>query len=220
MQPRLTRSTTDKMIAGVSGGLGEYFNIDPVIVRLIFVLVTFTSGMGVPIYLVLWMITPQSGRSQPTPPADYQQNLEQMGQQVQQMGQQFSADAQRWANEAREVMLQRQGGSGSNPRVGAPPPPAEYRFDPVTGQPIQDNPATGRTVNLGTPPFEPPMVAGQAQPQTPYTPPTPRRNWSVLGTILIGIGGLIFLEQLGINLSILFPVLLIVAGIVLMRRHR
>ena len=61
MQSRLTRSTTETMIAGVCGGLADYFNIDPVIVRLIFVLVTLTSCLGIPVYFVLWIIIPKAG---------------------------------------------------------------------------------------------------------------------------------------------------------------
>lgn len=56
---RLTRSETDKMIAGVCGGLAEYLNLDPVWVRLLFVLLIFASGIGIPIYLVLWVIMPR-----------------------------------------------------------------------------------------------------------------------------------------------------------------
>jgi phage shock protein C len=58
MQTRLLRSSRDRMFAGVCGGLAEYFAIDPVIVRLIFALVFFTSGLSLPIYLVLWLIMP------------------------------------------------------------------------------------------------------------------------------------------------------------------
>ncbi|MCA9953932.1 MAG: PspC domain-containing protein [Ardenticatenaceae bacterium] len=58
-ESRLTRSETDKMIAGVCGGLAEYLNLDPVWVRLLFVLLIFASGIGIPIYLVLWVIMPR-----------------------------------------------------------------------------------------------------------------------------------------------------------------
>src|SRR6187431_1182854 len=61
MQPRLTRSRTEVIIAGVCGGLAEYFAIDPVIVRLIFVLVTLTSGIGLLVYPILWMVMPRAG---------------------------------------------------------------------------------------------------------------------------------------------------------------
>ena len=57
MKAKLYRSTTDRMIAGVCGGLGAYLDIDPVIVRLFFVLLTLAGG-GVLIYLLLWILIP------------------------------------------------------------------------------------------------------------------------------------------------------------------
>jgi phage shock protein C len=56
--PRLTRSRTDAMIAGVSSGLARYLNTDPVIVRLVFVLLAF-SGPGLLVYPLLWLIMPR-----------------------------------------------------------------------------------------------------------------------------------------------------------------
>ncbi len=138
MQPRLTRSTTESMVAGVCGGLAEYFSIDPVIVRLIFVLVTLTSGLGLPVYLVLWILMPKAS--------------------------------------------------------------AEHS-------------ATGETVNLSLPQDVPPGAY--------VPPPAPRgRSWRTLGLILIGIGALILLEQFGIDMSLIFPALLIAAGVILLRRKR
>lgn len=55
---RLYRSEKDKVIAGVAGGLGEYFNIDPTIIRILFVLITLFGGSGIIIYIVLWIILP------------------------------------------------------------------------------------------------------------------------------------------------------------------
>jgi phage shock protein C len=46
------------MIGGVCGGLAEYFNIDPTIVRLIFVATALLGGPGLLVYLILWIITP------------------------------------------------------------------------------------------------------------------------------------------------------------------
>ncbi len=57
---RLYRSTTDKKIAGVCGGLAEYFNIDPTIVRVIFVLLLLPGGLpGLLPYLILWVVMPE-----------------------------------------------------------------------------------------------------------------------------------------------------------------
>lgn len=56
---RFTRSTRDKVFGGVAGGLAEYFNIDPVIVRILFVLLAVFGGGGVLIYIVLWIAIPE-----------------------------------------------------------------------------------------------------------------------------------------------------------------
>ena len=57
---QLTRSTTDRMLAGVCAGLGEYLNIDPTVVRLLFVLGFFLSGGGVLVaYLIMAVIVPE-----------------------------------------------------------------------------------------------------------------------------------------------------------------
>jgi phage shock protein C len=56
---RLTRSTTDKKVAGVCGGLAEYFNVDSTLVRLIFVLATLMGGPGLLLYIVLWVVMPE-----------------------------------------------------------------------------------------------------------------------------------------------------------------
>lgn len=56
---KLTRSRTARVIAGVCGGLGEYFNIDPVIFRIAFVVLTLGGGFGVVLYLIMWVAVPE-----------------------------------------------------------------------------------------------------------------------------------------------------------------
>jgi phage shock protein C len=58
MNDKLHRSSSDKMIGGVCGGLGEKLNIDSSLIRLAFVLLFFFGGHGLLIYLILWMIMP------------------------------------------------------------------------------------------------------------------------------------------------------------------
>lgn len=57
---RLYRSQKDKVIAGVCGGIAEYFNIDPVIPRLVAVLLIFAGGFGILAYIIAWIIIPQN----------------------------------------------------------------------------------------------------------------------------------------------------------------
>ena len=55
---RLYRSEKDKIIGGVCGGIAEYFDIDPVIVRLIWLLFIF-CGIGIIAYIIAWIIIPK-----------------------------------------------------------------------------------------------------------------------------------------------------------------
>ncbi|MDR1779409.1 MAG: PspC domain-containing protein [Tannerella sp.] len=56
---RLYRSDTDKMLGGVCGGIAEYFDLDPTLVRVGYILLSvFTAFSGVLAYFVLWIIMP------------------------------------------------------------------------------------------------------------------------------------------------------------------
>lgn len=59
MTKRLYRSLEDNKIAGVCGGLGEYFDIDSTIVRIVFFLLVFANGVGLLAYLVAWIVIPK-----------------------------------------------------------------------------------------------------------------------------------------------------------------
>ena len=59
MDKRLYKSDTNKVFAGVCGGIGEYFNIDPTIVRILWIAGIFLSlGTGVLAYLLCWLLIP------------------------------------------------------------------------------------------------------------------------------------------------------------------
>lgn len=60
---KLARSESNMWIAGVCGGLGEYFKVDPVLFRVLFVVLAVT-GAGIPIYVLAWLIIPAEGRSE------------------------------------------------------------------------------------------------------------------------------------------------------------
>jgi phage shock protein C len=63
MKPKLARSQTDKMVAGVCGGLAAYLGIEALWVRLFFVLITVVpNGIGVLVYFILWIVMPQAGQ--------------------------------------------------------------------------------------------------------------------------------------------------------------
>ncbi|PDW02542.1 PspC domain-containing protein [Candidatus Viridilinea mediisalina] len=58
---RINRSRSERMIAGVAGGLADYFNIDPMFVRLGFIVLSLFNGIGAILYFVLWLIVPNEG---------------------------------------------------------------------------------------------------------------------------------------------------------------
>jgi phage shock protein PspC (stress-responsive transcriptional regulator) len=57
-EKRLFRSQTDRVLGGVSGGLGAYFNVDPVLIRIGFVILGLVNGIGAVIYLIMWLLVP------------------------------------------------------------------------------------------------------------------------------------------------------------------
>ena len=58
---RLRRSKSDRVIAGVCGGLGEYFDIDPVLIRIAWALAVFLGGFGLLAYVIAWIVIPEEG---------------------------------------------------------------------------------------------------------------------------------------------------------------
>jgi len=59
MGKRLFRSTKNKMIGGVCAGLGDYFDVDPTLVRLVTLALFFAAGCGLLCYLVAWIVVPE-----------------------------------------------------------------------------------------------------------------------------------------------------------------
>lgn len=70
MPRRLSRDGRNAVIGGVAAGFGEYLEVDPVLVRLGFVLLAFVNGLGVLFYLVCWLVMPRRDATvPPTVPA-------------------------------------------------------------------------------------------------------------------------------------------------------
>jgi phage shock protein C len=74
----LRRSRSDRVIAGVSGGLGRYFGVDSTLVRLAFVLLVVAGGGGILVYLVAWLLIPEEEEGEVVagpPPGERQEGL-------------------------------------------------------------------------------------------------------------------------------------------------
>jgi phage shock protein PspC (stress-responsive transcriptional regulator) len=57
---RLYRSKRDRQIAGICGGIAEYLNVDPSVVRLVWIVLTLMGGTGFAVYLICWFVIPEN----------------------------------------------------------------------------------------------------------------------------------------------------------------
>ncbi|MHB8990215.1 MAG: PspC domain-containing protein [Chloroflexota bacterium] len=89
MTKRLHKSRTERMIAGVCGGLAEYFDVDPVFMRLAFVLLAFLTGIGFLLYPLLWIIMPEEGSIERPPRDVVRENLDRMREDAERLGEQL-----------------------------------------------------------------------------------------------------------------------------------
>jgi phage shock protein C len=62
---RLYRSTTERLLGGVCGGIGRHIDVDPIIIRIVWILITCVSlGIGIIAYLVCWVVIPEEPSAQ------------------------------------------------------------------------------------------------------------------------------------------------------------
>jgi phage shock protein PspC (stress-responsive transcriptional regulator) len=60
----LTRRRDDRMLAGVASGIAAYVGVDPVLVRIAFAVLSIVGGLGIPLYIVCWLLIPDEGTKQ------------------------------------------------------------------------------------------------------------------------------------------------------------
>ena len=81
MEGRLYRSRSERVIAGVAGGLGQYLGIDPVILRVLLVVLALVTGTGVLLYVVLWILVPLEPAGAPAGSPESQRRYRPLGSQ-------------------------------------------------------------------------------------------------------------------------------------------
>jgi phage shock protein C len=145
---RLMRSRRERMWAGVAGGMAEYFDLDPNLVRLLWVVATVLShGAGVAVYILFWVILPREDRA---PDADAHHWRD--------WSEEFHSETQRLAEEARRVADDMRGAD----RAWRAPTPAES----APSDSVQ-SPATAKTSPAGYPPPPPASPSESAWPPPP-----------------------------------------------------
>lgn len=98
MARRLTRNSRNAILGGVAAGLGDYLDMDPVLIRLIFIILCLAGGSGLVIYIVAWLVMPRDDQEAATdgmsPPAD------QFANEVKEAGERVVANIRRTTGDA------------------------------------------------------------------------------------------------------------------------
>ena len=224
---KLYRSRSQKMIAGVSGGLGEYFDVDPVLIRLLFVVTTFISGAGILAYIVLWIVVPFEGDEGPRFDAlrrDFDDLSGRVRDYVDRPAARAAAATPPPTTPAEETPMNPEAATTTAPDSPSAPP-IEDPYDAPYGPPP---PYTTAPPYTTPPPYAGPSYAQDPYPSAPppfappFAPPVDRRkrrqHWA--GAILIVLGLLFLGNNLGllwwIEARYLLPLLLVAAGAWLM----
>lgn len=91
MEKKLYRSRDDRIIWGVCGGLAKYFDIDPTIVRIIFVLLVLANGLGLLAYIIMAIVVPLEGSKSTVPKETVKENVAEMKETASELGQEIRA---------------------------------------------------------------------------------------------------------------------------------
>jgi phage shock protein C len=196
---RLVRSSRERMWAGVAGGLAEYFDLDPAVVRLLWVAAAVVSGgLAVPVYILAWIILPRDDRAPDNggPPA------------WRDWSQEFHTETQRLADEARRMADDVRGTSQS----WRAPGPTES----TSGEPASDKTAPGSYANA------------QPEQAWWYERDVERhrhrgRHPRSTGIVLVALGVLLLAANAGlfrlIDWHVIWPVMFIGLGVILLARQ-
>lgn len=197
---RLTRSSREKMWAGVAGGLAEYFEVDPTLVRLVFVAAAIvTGGLAIPVYLALWFLMPRDDPSEGgTPYSTWQEWSRDVADRTREFAGKPPVQGSAWGSAA--------GAGPAGPAESGAATPPEGRV--VAGEDV--------------PPPPPPPAGGSEWSGWRHGPHQRRRQRSG-GLVLIAIGVLFLAANLGwlrwINGDVFWPALLVILGIGLLIRQ-
>ena len=111
MEKRLYRSRSDRMISGVCGGLANYFDIDPVIIRIVFVVLVFGGGAGILAYLIMVLVIPLEESSVTEPKEVVKENVAEMKEAANELASEVRSSLKREPEKREEVDRGRHGRS-------------------------------------------------------------------------------------------------------------
>ncbi len=217
---RLTRSTRDRMWAGVASGMAHYFDLDPALVRLVWVAAAIvTSGLAVLVYIVLWIVLPREDR---TDGGAWRGDWQGWSQELEAQTRHFADEARRMAHGMSE---EARGTTVAAPEAEklwtavAETTPTGAEVAPPIGDEGPDGPSSRKT---GYAPYDPTYA-----PPAWQTPPHVDREHvagrqRTAGIILVVLGLLFFAQQAGffrIPWNQFWPLILVAIGVALLLRR-
>lgn len=208
---RLRRSSTDQYVAGVAGGLGRHFGIDPVILRVLFVVLTFFGGAGLLVYGAIWLLVPDDNHEKaPINVAAEPRKLLLLGilgiAFLLAIGDAFGGFGGGWvfasiAIVVALVLIARDQSRGQQSPPSAGPPTAEPSGGSPSAYPAYQPPVAATVTEPGpvlapsapAPPTWQVPPPPPVPPRPPIVPPRPKRTgviwfWPTLALIAIGLG--------------------------------
>jgi phage shock protein PspC (stress-responsive transcriptional regulator) len=198
------------MWAGVAGGMAEYFELDPAIVRLLWVAAAVvTGGLAVPVYILAWIILPRDDRSNVTNQPQWRD-----------WSQEFHSETQRLAEEARRVADDMRGPGQSwrapGPEAG-PPTSGGTAPDPATGKGVPREASAASTASTVEP--DPWWTSERYVERHRHHGRHPRST----GIVLVVLGVLLLAANAGIFSWIewrtMWPLIFIGLGVILLARQ-
>jgi len=104
---KLYRSSDDRILAGVAGGIGRYFNVDPLFIRLIFVLLALVQGLGILLYVIFIFIIPKEGGKQldaETAGKKLKEFAQEAEEKTKEVAEKIEKQSKSWMNDRRRVI--------------------------------------------------------------------------------------------------------------------
>ncbi len=95
MTRRLYRNRDDRVIAGVCGGLAKYFDVDPIIVRILAVLSIFVGALGIIAYIILAIVVPLEGSTAAEPKDTIKENVEDIKETANELGREIRSTVEK-----------------------------------------------------------------------------------------------------------------------------
>lgn len=208
-EKRLYRSRSEKMLFGVTAGLGDYFETDPTIVRLVFVLLCFLGGIGIILYIALVIVMPEEPASgQESTLASTTSGAEEFSEQISETARELGERARKLSQEARDAF------TSAEESTSADAESAGRRVADAADDIAQRAGELGKEVSTSVRTEEDAATA-------PSSPSAGRqRPRQLIGLILVLIGGIFLLDNLRLlwwwNWDWIWPMVIIGVGLFLL----